>query len=53
MLALIHFLMAYHITIGPTFRLARTHALRPQEMVSAAPGSVPVGIVVTWRIRFD
>lgn len=53
MLALIHFFVAYHIYIGPTFNLARTHALRPQAMVSTAPGSVPVGVFVTWRIRFD
>jgi hypothetical protein len=54
MLALIHFLLAWHITVGPTFDLARTHVLRPQEMVSVAPSFTRSvrGMVITWRMSW-
>ncbi len=55
MVALIHWFVAYHLYIGPTFNLAHTHNLTPQEMtrLSASPGHAPVGVFITWRIRFD
>jgi len=54
MLALIRFFLAYHLYIGPTFGLSHTHALRPQEVVSAAPSFTrsPHGMVITWKMRF-
>ena len=52
MLALIRFLLAWHITIGPTFDLSSTHVLKPQEVVSVAPSFTRAvrGMVITWRM---